>query len=112
MAARCRELAEPLKMPSSSGARPEDGQVENSELTGSVAKFSRGCGSVYDPTTGSSGWMMTIAFKGSHFKRDVILRGVRWYVAHPISYQQIEEMIREPGVEVDYSTLHRWVSRR
>jgi hypothetical protein len=24
------------------------------------------------------GWMMTIAFKGNHFKRDVILWGVRW----------------------------------
>jgi putative transposase len=32
--------------------------------------------------------MMTIAFKGSHFERDVILWGVRWYVAHPISYRQ------------------------
>ena len=27
---------------------------------------------------------MTIAFKGSHFERDVILWGVRWYVADPI----------------------------
>ena len=53
--------------------------------------------------------MMTIAFKGSHFERDVILWGVRWYVAYPISYRQIEEMIREPGVEVDHSTLRRWV---
>ena len=56
-----------------------------------------------------SGWMMTIAFKGSHFERDVILWGVRWYVAYPISYRQIEEMMGERGVEVDHSTLHRWV---
>src|SRR6202043_4203948 len=34
--------------------------------------------------------MMTIAFKRSHFERDVILWGVRWYV-YPISYRQIEE---------------------
>jgi hypothetical protein len=33
--------------------------------------------------------MMMIAFKGSHFERDVILWGVRWYVAYPISYRQI-----------------------
>ncbi len=52
---------------------------------------------------------MTIAFKGSHFERDVILWGVRWYVAYPISYRQIEEMMGERGVEVDHSTLHRWV---
>jgi putative transposase len=53
--------------------------------------------------------MMTITFKGSHFERDVILCGVRWYVAYPISYRQIEEMMGERGVEVDHSTLHRWV---
>jgi transposase-like protein len=53
--------------------------------------------------------MMTIAFKGSHFERDVILWGVRWYVAYPISYRQVEEMMGERGVEVDHSTLHRWV---
>jgi putative transposase len=53
--------------------------------------------------------MMTIAFKGSHFERDVILWGLRWYVAYPISYRQIEEMMGERGVEVDHSTLHRWV---
>jgi transposase len=29
--------------------------------------------------------MMAIAFKGRHFERDVILSGVRWYVAYPIS---------------------------
>jgi len=55
--------------------------------------------------------MMTIEFKGSHFERDVILWGVRWYVAYPLSYRQIEEMMQGRGVEVDHSTLHRWVLR-
>jgi transposase-like protein len=50
-----------------------------------------------------------IDFKGSHFERDVILWGVRWYVAYPISYRQLEEMMEERGVEVDHSTLNRWV---
>ena len=50
-----------------------------------------------------------IEFKGSHFERDVILWGVRWYVAYPISYRQLEEMMEERGVEVDHSTLNRWV---
>ncbi len=50
-----------------------------------------------------------IEFKGSHFERAVILWGVRWYVAYPISYRQLEEMMRERGVDVDHSTLNRWV---
>ena len=50
-----------------------------------------------------------IDFKGSHFEREVILWGMRWYVAYPISYRQLEEMMQERGVEVDHSTLNRWV---
>jgi transposase-like protein len=34
-----------------------------------------------------------IEFKGSHFERDVILWGIRWYVAYPISYRQLEERV-------------------
>jgi putative transposase len=49
-----------------------------------------------------------ITFKGSHFERDVILWGIRWYVAYPISYRQVEEMMEERGVEVDQATLNRW----
>ena len=52
---------------------------------------------------------MSIEFKGSHFERDVILWGIRWYVAYPISYRQLEEMMEERGVEVDHSTLNRRV---
>ena len=48
-------------------------------------------------------------FKGSQFERDIILWGVRWYVAYPISYRQLEEMMQERGVEVDHSSLNRWV---
>jgi putative transposase len=55
--------------------------------------------------------MMTIEFKGSHFEREVVLWGVRWYVAYPISYRQVEEVMGERGVEVDHSTLNRWVRK-
>jgi putative transposase len=34
---------------------------------------------------------------------------VRWYVAYPISYRQLEEMMGERGVEIDHSTLNRWI---
>jgi putative transposase len=50
-------------------------------------------------------------FKGSHFEKEIILWGVRWYVAYPISYRQLEEMMGERGVAVDHSTLNRWVSK-
>jgi transposase-like protein len=41
-----------------------------------------------------------IEFKGSHFEQEVILCGVRWYVAYPMSYRQLEEMMEERGVEL------------
>jgi putative transposase len=50
-----------------------------------------------------------IDFKGSQFEREIILWGVRWYVAYPISYRQLEEMMSERGVAVDHATLNRWV---
>jgi transposase-like protein len=48
-----------------------------------------------------------IEFRGSHFEREVILWGVGRYVAYPISYRRLEEMMEERGVEVDHATLNR-----
>ena len=59
--------------------------------------------------TGLERQRMTMDFKGSHFERDIVLWGVRWYVAYPISYRQLEEMMEDRGVEVDHSTLNRWI---
>ena len=50
-----------------------------------------------------------VDFKGSHFEREIVLWGDRWYVAYPISYRQLEEMMEERGVEVDHSSLNRCV---
>jgi putative transposase len=50
-----------------------------------------------------------VSFKGAHFEKDLILTCVRWYVAYPLSYRQLEEMMRERGVAVDHSTINRWV---
>jgi putative transposase len=61
------------------------------------------------PATVSAGQRAMIEFKGSHFERDVILWAVRWYLAYPVSYRQLEEMMEEHGVEVDHATLNRWV---
>jgi len=52
---------------------------------------------------------MAISFKGAHFPKDIILMGVRWYVAYPLSYRHVEELMEERGVEVDHSTIQRWV---
>jgi transposase-like protein len=60
-------------------------------------------------TGSASGTLAMIEFKGSHFEREIILWGVRWYVAYPISYRQLEEMMEERGVEVDHATLKRLI---
>jgi transposase-like protein len=39
-------------------------------------------------------------FKGAHFGQDIILTCVRWYLAYPLSYRQLEEMMQERGVAV------------
>src|SRR2546429_1412357 len=52
---------------------------------------------------------MAISCKGAHFPPDVILMGVRWYVAYPLSTRHVEELMRERGVHVDHSTVTRWV---
>ena len=54
---------------------------------------------------------MAVSFKGAHFPKEVILMGVRWYVAYPLSTRHVEELMEERGVEVDHSTIDRWVSK-
>ena len=50
-----------------------------------------------------------ISFKQRHFKQDVILMLVRWYVAYALSYRDIEELAMDRGLKVESSTLNRWV---
>jgi transposase-like protein len=52
---------------------------------------------------------MAVSFKGAHFPKDVILACVRWYVAYPLSTRHVEELMQERGVNVDHSTINRWV---
>ena len=54
---------------------------------------------------------MAVSFKGAHFPQDIILTGVRWYVAYPLSTRHVEELMRERGVHVDHATINRWVIR-
>src|SRR6516164_10882864 len=48
-------------------------------------------------------------FKGRHFDRSVILLCVRWYLAYNLSLRNLEEMMAERGLNIDHSTVHRWV---
>ena len=50
-----------------------------------------------------------VSFKGAHFAKDIILTCVRWYVAYPLSYRQVEELMQERGGSVDHATIDRWV---
>ncbi|MET3118851.1 putative transposase [Undibacterium sp. GrIS 1.8] len=46
--------------------------------------------------------------KRLHYPLEVMMLCVRWYVAYPLSFRHIEEMMGERGVVVDHATLHRW----
>ena len=49
--------------------------------------------------------------KRLHAPLDVILQSVRWYVAYSLSLRDLEEMLAERGMDVDHSTVHRWVMK-
>jgi len=48
-------------------------------------------------------------FQRGPFPLEVIRMGVRWYLAYPLSTRQVEELMEERGVEVEHSTMNRWV---
>ena len=52
-----------------------------------------------------------IDFKGHRFEKDIILTCVRWYLAYPLSYRNLEEMMEERGIEVNHSNIYRWVQK-
>ena len=47
--------------------------------------------------------------KYRQFQRDIVLLNVRWYLAYPLSYRNLEEMMKDRGIEVDHTTIYRWV---
>src|SRR5579862_8395290 len=48
-------------------------------------------------------------FRGRRFPEEIIVLCVRWYLRYCLSYRDREEMMAERGVEVDHSTIARWV---
>ena len=47
--------------------------------------------------------------KWRHFHRDIVLLNVRWYLAYPLSYRNLEEMMQDRGIKIDHTTIFRWV---
>jgi len=50
-------------------------------------------------------------FKYRQFEGEIIIQCVRWYCKYGISYRDLEEMMLERGIEVDHTTIYRWVQR-
>jgi IS6 family transposase len=48
-------------------------------------------------------------FKGRQFTAEIILWAVRWYLQFPISYRDLEHMFSDRGIQVDHTTLFRWI---
>jgi putative transposase len=52
---------------------------------------------------------MAVNFKGAHVPTEVLLMGVRWDVASPLSMRHVEERMEARGGKVDHATITRWV---
>ena len=48
-------------------------------------------------------------FNGRQFTAEIILWAVRWYLQFPISYRDLACMFSDRGVQVDHTTLFRWI---
>jgi transposase, IS6 family len=48
-------------------------------------------------------------FKWRHYQAEIILVCIRWYLRYSLSYRDLEEIILERGLHVDYTTIQRWV---
>ena len=49
------------------------------------------------------------SFKGRQFTAEVILWAVRWYLMFPVSYRDLELMLADRSVNVDHTTIYRWI---
>ena len=53
--------------------------------------------------------MRVSPFRGHRFPRSIILTAVRWYCRFALSYRDVRDLLAERGVQVDVSTIYRWV---
>ncbi|WP_339761134.1 IS6 family transposase [uncultured Sulfitobacter sp.] len=50
-------------------------------------------------------------FKGHRFPSLIILCAIRMYLRYPLSYQDVADRLGERGVDVDRSSVFRWVQK-
>src|SRR5229473_2287898 len=48
-------------------------------------------------------------FRGRHFRDEILVLCVRWYLRYSLSYRDLEEIITERGLSIDHATISRWV---
>ena len=53
--------------------------------------------------------MLSNFFKWKHYKGEIILLNVRLYLKYSLSYRNLKEMMIKRGIQVDHSTIMRWV---
>jgi transposase, IS6 family len=53
----------------------------------------------------------TWLFKWRQFEAEIIVCAVRWYLRYSLSYREVQELLAERGINVDHSTIWRWVQR-
>jgi len=53
--------------------------------------------------------MLSNSFKWKHYEGEIILLNVRWYLKYSLSYRNLKEMMIERGIQIDHSTIMRWV---
>ena len=64
---------------------------------------------LYTTTGHLTSFVAKVLLQESPFPQEIILIGVRWYVAYPLSTRHVEELMLKRGVHVDHSTINRWV---
>ena len=48
-------------------------------------------------------------FKWKHYQSEIIILCVRWYLKYPLSYRNLQEMMQERGLNINHTTIYRWV---
>jgi transposase-like protein len=48
-------------------------------------------------------------FNGRHYQPEIILLCVRGYLRYSPSYRDLKEMITGRGLQIDHTTIYRWV---
>jgi putative transposase len=50
---------------------------------------------------------MAVSFKGAHFPQEIILTGVRWYVAYPLSTRHVGPNLAKTRILAKYNTVNQ-----